>query len=358
MAQVADLGNGDEEESELPLTQKVAIVMVALGEEISGEVMKHLSDYEIEEITQAIAGLKNISIELMDQILEEYEQHLIAGEWVSQGGVDFARQALERAVGPRKAQEILDRISSQSTSGFYMLRNVPPDQIAPFISHEHPQSVALILSQLEADQASGILAQLPELLQTDVAYRIATMENITPNVLKEIEESLEALLRDVLGGNQDVGGPKVVADILNLTGSSVEKNVLDNMDAQDPEVAESVRNLMFVFNDISKLSDREIQTLMREVDQKDLVVALKSASDEMKDKVLGNMSRTGSGPSSPRRWSFRGRCGFRRWRKCSSESCSRCGSWKSRARSPSPAAIPTSNSSKPPGGNTHAKWSQ
>ena len=290
MAQVADLGNGDEEESELPLTQKVAIVMVPLGEEISGEVMKHLSDYEIEEITQAIAGLKNISVELMDQILEEYEQHLIAGEWVSQGGVDFARQALERAVGPRKAQEILDRMSSQSTSGFYMLRNVPPDQIAPFISHEHPQSVALILSQLEADQASGILAQLPELLQSDVAYRIATMENITPNVLKEIEESLEALLRDVLGGNQDVGGPKVVADILNLTGSSVEKNVLDNMDAQDPEVAESVRNLMFVFNDISKLSDREIQTLMREVDQKDLVVALKSASDELKDKVLGNMS--------------------------------------------------------------------
>ena len=290
MAEDEDLQNGGEEESELPLTQKVAIVMVALGEEASGEVMKHLSDYEIEEITQAIAGLKNISVELMDQILEEYEQHLIAGEWVSQGGVDFARQALERAVGPRKAQEILDRISSQITSGFYILRNVPPDQIAPFISHEHPQSIALILSQLEPDQASGILAQLPERLQTDVAYRIATMENITPNVLTEIEESLEASLRDMLGGNQDVGGPKVVADMLNLTGSSVEKNVLDNMDAQDPEVSESVRNLMFVFDDIAKLTDNDIQTLMREVDQKDLVIALKSASDEMKEKVLGNMS--------------------------------------------------------------------
>jgi flagellar motor switch protein FliG len=226
----------------------------------------------------------------MDNILEEFEASLLAGEWVSQGGVDFARQALERAVGPRKAQEILDRISSQVSSGFFMLRNVPADQIAPFISHEHPQSIALILSQLEADQASGILSQLPERLQSDVAYRIATMENITPNVLKEIEESLESNLRDMLGGNQDVGGPKVVADILNLTGSSVEKNVLDNMDAQDPGVAESVRNLMFVFEEISKLSDREIQTLMREVDQKDLVVALKGASDEMKDKVLGNMS--------------------------------------------------------------------
>ena len=255
-------------EPELPLTQKVAIVMVALGEEVSGEVMKHLSDYEIEEITQAIAGLKNTSIDVMDRILNEFEASLLAGEWVSQGGIDFARQALERAVGPRKAQEILDRISSQVSSGFYMLRNVPADQIAPFISHEHPQSIALILSQLEADQASGILSQLPERLQSDLAYRLATMENITPNVLKEIEESLESSLRDMLGGNQDVGGPKVVADILNLTGSSLEKNVLDNMDAQDPEVAESVHNLMFVFEDISKLSDREIQTLMREVDQK------------------------------------------------------------------------------------------
>jgi len=278
------------EEDSLPLQQKVAIVMVALGEEASGEVMKHLSDYEIEEITQAIAGLKNVSVEVMDRIIEEFEALLMAGEWISQGGVDFARAALERAVGPRKAQEILDRITSQISAGFYMLRNVPPDQIAPFISHEHPQSIALILSQLEADQASGILAQLPELLQSDVAYRIATMENITPNVLKEIEESLEESLRDMLGGNQDVGGPKVVADILNLTGSTVEKNVLDNMDAQDPEVSESVRNLMFVFDDIAKLTDRELQALMREVDQADLVIALKSASDEMKDKILGNLS--------------------------------------------------------------------
>ena len=251
--------------------------------------MKHLSDFEIEEMTQAIAALKNVHIDLMDRILEEFEQHLMAGEWVSQGGADFARQALERAVGPRNRRYWIG-CSSQISSGFYILRNVPPDQIAPFISHEHPQSIALILSQLEADQASGILGQLPERLQSDVAYRIATVENITPNVLKEIEESLESSLRDMLGGNQDAGGPKVVADILNLTGSSVEKSVLDNIDAQDPEVAESVRNLMFVFEDISKLTDREIQTLMREVDQKDLVVALKSASDEMKEKVLGNMS--------------------------------------------------------------------
>ena len=280
----------EEGEPELPLIQKVAVIMVALGEEVSGEVMKHLGDYEIEEITQAIAGLKSVNVELTDRVLEEFEQHLMAGEWVSQGGADFARAALERAVGPRKAQEILERVTSKVSSGFYILKNVAADQIAPFISHEHPQTVALILSQLDAAQASGILSNLPERMQSDVAYRIATMENITPNVIKQIEESLEASLRDMLGGNQDVGGPKVVADILNLTGTTVEKNVLDQMDGQDPEVAEAVRNLMFVFADISKLTDREIQTLMREVDQKDLVVALKGSTEEMKDKVLGNMS--------------------------------------------------------------------
>ena len=286
----ADAGDPAEEEAELPTMQQVAILFVALGQETAGEVMKFLTDFEIEEITQQVANLKNVTVEMQDKVLEAFEQHLLAGAWVSQGGMDFARGALERAVGPRKAQEILDRVASTTSSGFYMLKNVAPEQIAPFISHEHPQTIGLILSQLDPAQASGILSQLPERMQSDVAYRIATMENITPAVLKEIEEALEQSLRDILGGNQDVGGPRVVADMLNLTGSSVEKNVLDQMDGQDPEVAEAVRNLMFTFNDISKLTDRELQTLMREVDQKDLVIALKAAEEDLKDKILGNMS--------------------------------------------------------------------
>ena len=285
-----ELAGLEEEEFELPLMQKVAILFVALGEESSCEVTKYLSDFEIEEITQAIASLGTISPATMTQVLEEFENSLIAGEWVSTGGVDFARSALERALGPRKAQDILDRVSTRVTSGFYMLKNVAPQQIAPFISNEHPQTISLILSQLDPVQSSGILAQLPERLQADVAYRVATMENITPNVIKEIEESLEQSLRDILGGNQDVGGPKVVADMLNLTGSTVEKNVLDQMDGQDPETAEAVRQLMFVFDDIVKLTDREIQILLREADQKDLVVALKGATEELKDKILSNMS--------------------------------------------------------------------
>jgi flagellar motor switch protein FliG len=290
MAEYPVRENAEEDEKDMPVLEKVAVLFVALGQEVAGEVMKFLSDYEIEEITQAIAKLKNVTVEQQDRILEEFEQHLMAGEWVSTGGIDYARGALERAVGPRKAQEILDRVASTTSSGFYILRNVSPDQVAPFISGEHPQTIALILSQLDPAQAAGILAQLPERTQSDVAYRIATMENITPAVLKEIEESLEQSLRDVLGGDTDVGGPKVVADILNLTGSTVEKNVLDQMDATDPEIAEAVRNLMFVFADIAKLTDKEIQTLMREVDQKDLVIALKAAEESVKDKILANMS--------------------------------------------------------------------
>ena len=278
------------EDDGLTPAQKVAVLMVALGQENAGEVLKYLTDYEIEDITHTITELKHLPTELQDEVLADFEQHLLAGEYMSQGGVDFARGALERAVGPRKAQEILDRIMSTVSSGFYLLKNVPPEQLAPFISHEHPQTIALILSQLEAQQAAGIISQLPERIQAEVAYRIAVMENITPSVLKQIEESLEANLRDILGGNQDVGGPKVVADILNLTGGSVEKNVLDRLDAQDPEVAEIVRNMMFVFDDLQKLTDREIQTILREVEQKDLVIALKAASEEVKSKLLDNMS--------------------------------------------------------------------
>ncbi|MBI2503276.1 MAG: response regulator [Candidatus Latescibacteria bacterium] len=227
---------------QLPTMAKIAILLVGLGQDLSGEVLKYLSDYEVEEITQAIANLKNVTVAVQEQVLEEFKGQLLAGAWVRQGGLDFARDALERAIGPRKAQEILDRVMHTTSSGFFMLKNVAPSQLAPFISQEHPQTIALILSQLESTQAAGILAQLPALMQADVAYRIATMENITPTVLKQIEESLEASLRNILGGNKDVGGTKVMADILNLTGSSVAKNVLDQMGAQNPEMAKALHS--------------------------------------------------------------------------------------------------------------------
>ena len=278
------------DKNELTAREKAAILMVAIGEDAAGDVMKYLADFEIEDLTHIITELKSLPNDVQDRVLEEFEQHLLAGEWVNQGGVDFARTALERAVGPRRTQEILSKVTSHSSSGFQVLKNVRPEQLAPLISNEHPQTVALILSQLDPEQAAGMLSHMSESVQAEVAYRMATLDNITPKVLKQIEESLETNLKDILGGHKDVGGPKVVADMLNLTGGSIEKSVLERLDTQDPEVAEAVRNMMFVFDDIHILTDREIQIILREVEQYDLVVALKTASEEVKHKILDNMS--------------------------------------------------------------------
>ena len=281
----------EKEVEEIPAKRKVAILMIALGQETTAEVMKYLSDFEIEEIAQSITELDVVTTEQEDEVLEEFEELLLAGKYVSQGGVDFARGALEKALGPRKAQSLLDRVTSATSSGFYLLRNVDPNQIIPFISKEHPQTIALILSQLDATQSAGVLNGLPEELQSDVAYRIARMENISPAVLRELEESLAQDLQAILSGQiTEIGGPKTVAEILNRTGRSTEKAVLERLDAQDPELAEDVRNQMFTFDDIANLTDREIQMILREVDTKDLSVALKGSSQELQDRIFTNMS--------------------------------------------------------------------
>jgi flagellar motor switch protein FliG len=281
----------ENEEGVLEAKQKVAILMIALGQEATAEVMKYLNDLEIEQIAESIAALDVVTTEQVDDVLEEFEQLLIAGKYVSQGGMDFARGALEKALGPRKAQGLLDRVTSTTTSGFFMLRNIDPNQIIPFLAKEHPQTIAIILSQLESNQAAGVLNGLSEEMQADVSFRIATMDNISPQVLRELEDSLANDLQAILQGQiTEIGGPQAVAEILNRTGRSTEKAVLERLDAQDPELAEEVRNQMFVFDDIAKLTDREIQMILREVDSKDLAVALKGGSDEMKDRVFGNMS--------------------------------------------------------------------
>jgi flagellar motor switch protein FliG len=273
-----------------PALQTLAVLMVSLGQETAGEVLKFLSDYEIEEITQATVSLKNVTVATQDQVMTEFIGQMEAGEWVSQGGMDFARGALERAVGPRKAQQILDRVASTVSSGFYILKDLAAEQVAPFISHEHPQAIALILSQLDSTQSGGILDQLPARMQADVAHRIATMGRVTPAVVREIEKALAASLGDIVGDSPELGGAKVVADMLNMSGSSTEKNVLEQMHTESPEAAETVRNLMFTFSDIIKLNDIEIQSLINVVDQDKLVIALKAAEDALKDKILGNVS--------------------------------------------------------------------
>lgn len=280
----------------LTARKKVAVLMIALGQETTAEVMKFMGDLEIEQIAQSISELEVVSAEEEEDVLKEFEQLLTAGKYVSQGGMDFARGALEKAMGPRKAEALLDRVTSTTAKGFHMLRNVDPSQIIPFISKEHPQTISLILSQLDSPQAAEVLNGLPESLQADVAYRIARMENISPQVLRELEESLADDLQSIMSGQiTEIGGPQTVAEILNQTGKSTERAVLERLDEEDPELAEEVRNQMFVFDDITGLTDREIQMLLREVDIKDMALALKGGSQELKGRIIGNMSeRVGS----------------------------------------------------------------
>ena len=283
----------EEEEApeELNARARVAILMIALGQETTAEVMKYMNDYEIEGIAQAISELEVVTTEQEDKVLEEFEQLLIAGKYVSQGGMDFARGALERAIGPRRASQLLDRVNSTTTSGFYMLKNVDPNQIIPFIRKEHPQTIALILSQLDSNQAAGVLNGLRDDQQADVAFRIAGMNNISPQVLRDLEASLAGELETILSGQvTSIGGPKAVAEILNRTGRSTEKAVLERLDAQDPELAEGVRNQMFTFDDIGNLTDREIQLILREVDSADLAIALRGSSIEMQNRIFANVS--------------------------------------------------------------------
>ena len=276
---------------ELSARARVAILMIALGQETTAEVMKYMNDYEIEEIAQSISELEVVTAEQEDHVLEEFEQVLLAGNYASQGGIDFARGALERAIGPRRAGQLLDRVNSTQASGFYMLKNVDPNQIIPLICKEHPQTIALILSQLDSQQAADVLNGLSEEQQSDVAVRIAAMDNISPHVLRELEASLASELETILSGQvTEIGGPKAVAEILNRTGRSTEKAVLERLDAADPELAEGVRNQMFTFDDIAILTDREVQLILREVDAKDLAVALRASGPEMQNKIFSNVS--------------------------------------------------------------------
>lgn len=276
---------------ELSPWHKIAVLMLVLGEELAGEVMQYFGESEIEQITQAIADLKNVPAGLQDEVLLEFEDLLRRGDGAVGGGMDFARRLLEQALGAERAREILERMGQEERSGFKLLKNADPAQVAPFIAQEHPQAIALILSQLEPAQAAGILEQLPqEDLRSEVAHRIATLEQISPEVLREVEESLAEILRDVLGGKREAGGTQVVANILNLTGASMEKSVLDRLDAQDPEMAEEIRNHMLTFDDLARLGDRDMQQLLLNIDVQDLMIALKAAGKAVRDRFLTSMS--------------------------------------------------------------------
>jgi flagellar motor switch protein FliG len=278
-------------------TQKAAILLISLGAEVSAQVFKSMADEEIEELTGEISRLPNVAAATTGDVLEEFHQMAMAQEYIAQGGLAYANEVLERALGPTRAREILDRLKAQmQPAAFEIVRKVDPKNLLDFIRREHPQTIALILANLEPKQAAQVLSELDPDLQSDVILRIATMDKTNPEVIKQIEAILEDRLSSFF--TQEVsasGGVKSVAEILNRLERTTERKLLETLQEQNGELAESIRRLMFTFENIVSVDDRGVQRILKEIDQRDLALALKAAGPEAGAKIFKNMSERAAG---------------------------------------------------------------
>jgi flagellar motor switch protein FliG len=272
--------------------QKAAILLISLGPDVSASVYKHLSEEEIEKLTLEISNVRQVTTDEKEEVLEEFHQIALAQNYIAQGGIAYAKEVLEKALGPEKAMNIINRLTSAlMVRPFDFARKADPMQILNFIQNEHPQTIALILSYLEPAQAGQILSALPQEMQADVARRIAIMDSTSPDIINEVEQILERRLSTtVVQDYTQAGGIEAVVEVLNQVDRSTERTILDALEIQDPELAEEIKKRMFVFEDIVTLDNRAIQRVIREVDNNDLMLALKVASDEVKEVVFRNMS--------------------------------------------------------------------
>jgi flagellar motor switch protein FliG len=277
--------------------RKAAVLMAALGSERAAGIIQHLREEEIESLSMEMAKLGSVEEQTTESILAELAETASAdGLGDIAGGIDFAREVLERALGAERAEELLGRLSTViEMRPFEFLRRTPPEQIVAFLRAESPQTIALVVANLHTVLASQVLARLPEPMQPDIALRIARMGETGPNVIQQVEEVMRQKLTAVVEQEYaTAGGVKSLADILNYADRSTERNVLDHLADADQELAEEVRRMLFVFEDIVKLDDRAIQQVLREANQKDLVLALRGAPEEVKEKVMTNMSERGA----------------------------------------------------------------
>lgn len=273
--------------------QKAALLLISLGPEVSAAVYKHLTEEEIERLTLEISSVKKVDSSLKEEIIEEFHNIALAQDYISQGGIGYAKTVLEKALGKEHAQAIINRLtSSLQVRPFDFARRADPGQILNFIQNEHPQTIALILSYLEAEQAGMILSSLPQEVQADIAKRIATMDSTSPEVISEIEAVLERKLSSTVTQDfSETGGVDAVVQVLNGVDRSTEKIILDALEIQDPELAEEIRKRMFVFEDIVTLDNRSIQRIVRECENEDLILSMKVSSEEVKDILFKNMSQ-------------------------------------------------------------------
>jgi flagellar motor switch protein FliG len=282
-----------ERRNKLSGRHKAAILMIALGTEVSANVFKHLTEQEIEDLTLEISNAHKVAPEQRKQIVDEFFQTARAQEYISQGGIGYAKQILEKALGTDQANKVIQRLTSTlQVRPFDFMRKSDPQQILNFIQNEHPQTIALVLSYLEPDQAASVLSALPEDSQADIAMRIAQMDRTSPEIISLVERILEKKVSNT-SVNQDytqTGGVASIVNVLNGVDRSTEKNILDQLEQLDPDLAEEIKKRMFVFEDIIILDDRAIQRVIRESENEDLILAMRTASDEVKDLIFHNMS--------------------------------------------------------------------
>ncbi len=284
---------GSRKKKTLTGKEKAAIFLISVGSEVSSEVLKHLKEDEIEEISFELARADHVSSEVRDEVLIEFQELMMAQNFIMSGGVEFAREVLEKALGPQRAIDIINRLtSSLQTKPFDFIRKTDPAHLVNFIQNEHPQTIALILSYLEPTKASLILAALNVELQADVMRRIATMDRTSPEILREVERVLERKLSTLSSEDfTSAGGIDTVVAIINNADRTTERNIIEALEEDDPDLAEEIKKKMFVFEDIITLDDKSIQKVMRNVDNADLSKALKSVDSEVQDKIFRNMSK-------------------------------------------------------------------
>lgn len=273
--------------------QKSAILLISLGPEKSAMIFKHLKEEEIEELTLEIANTRSITPQVKDEVVDEFYQVCLAQQYIAEGGIGYAKELLEKALGNDKAMDVIERLTaSLQVKPFEFVRKTEASQLLNFIQDEHPQTIALILSYLSAGQASAIISALPQDRQADVAKRVALMDRTSPDVIKDVEKILESKLASLV--NQDytiIGGVDQVVEILNTVDRGTEKHIMETLEIEEPELADEIRKKMFVFEDILLLDDRAIQRVLRDVDNNDLALALKGGNEQVQNAIFNNLSK-------------------------------------------------------------------
>lgn len=273
--------------------QKAAMLLIALGPEKSSKIFKFLKEEDIEQLTLEIASIKAVSPKVKEEVLQEFYEMCLAQEYIAEGGIGYARQLLEQALGSDKAVEVINKLTvSLQVRPFEFARKTEASQLVNFIQNEHPQTIALILSYLKPSQSAEIIRSLPSEMQADTARRIALMDRASPEVISQIEREFEKRLATLVSEDYtSIGGIDSIVEIINQVDRSTEKNIMENLEIEDPELAEVIKKRMFVFEDITTLDNKSIQRVLREVDNHQLAVALKGAGESVKEVIMANVSK-------------------------------------------------------------------